>query len=147
MTEKPILHRDIEALLAFIEQRQHIPHDWSNEQDCVSFARGAVAAQTGIDHLAGVAPWTNIREARKVIQSLGGLEAAVDARLNRVAPAFARRGDIAAVPDEHFGIRLMIIEGATLVAPGDGGLVRLPRSAMTIAWDAASLAQSGNPDE
>jgi hypothetical protein len=44
------------------------------------------------------------------------------------------RGDIAGVPDADLGIHPMIVEGDMLVGPGDKGLRRLPRRAMTIAW-------------
>ena len=62
----------------------------------------------------------------------------MDRRLRRVPPALAQRGDIAGVPDPLFGVRLMVVDGVTLVGPGARGLERQPRSAMVIAWDAMS---------
>ncbi|MEO0872087.1 MAG: hypothetical protein AAFY19_09045, partial [Pseudomonadota bacterium] len=71
-----------------------------------------------------------------VARSLGGLRAVMNARLNRISPAMAQRGDIAGLPDAAFGVRLMVVEGATLVGPSKTGLKRLPRSAMRAAWSA-----------
>lgn len=136
--------RDIAALLAWIEAAQRRRFAWRRGRDCVSFALGGVLAQTGVDLLAGIRPWSTLREARAVAASAGGLEAKLDAHLDRVPPAQAQRGDVAGLPDRRFGVRLMLVEGRTLVAPGKHGLVRLDRAAMTIAWDAAS-ARPGLP--
>ncbi len=133
--------RDIAALIGLIEARSAVPFDWRGRgADCVSFAALAVEAQTGVNP-RGTLRWTSKRGALAAIKAEGGLEAAVDRRLDRIAPALAKRGDIAAVPDEELGIRLMIVEGAMLVGPGEGGLERQLRSEMTIAWDATSVFQ------
>ncbi len=128
------MDRDIPALIAAIEAHAARRFAWRRGRDCVSFAAACAKAQTGRDPLADVPQWRTRREARIVAEAAGGLEHALDARLARVAPALAQRGDIAGLPDPLFGIRLMIIEGETLVGPGARGLERLPRSAMTIAW-------------
>jgi len=128
--------RDIEALLRQIALRRAIPHSWKRGECCVSFAFACVEAQTGIDWLADIGWWTNWAEARRVARSIGGLKVALDDRLTRIAPAFAQRGDVAGLPDKAFGVRLMIVEGATLVGPGERGLEHLPRSAMRLAWSA-----------
>jgi hypothetical protein len=126
--------RNLEALLAFIAGRAATPHSWGREgNDCVSFAAGAVEAQTGKNPL-GRLRWRSPRGALRVVTRLGGMAAALDARFDRVAPGAAMRGDIAGVADPVFGIHPMIVEGDTLVAPGDRGLVRLPRAAMIAAW-------------
>lgn len=130
--------RDIAALLAWIEHAQDRSFAWRFGRDCVSFALGAVQAQTGVDLLADIPLWSTRAEALKVARSLGGLTAAIDARMERVPAAMARRGDVAALPDKAFGVRLMLVEGATLVAPSDHGLDRTLRSAMAWAWDAVS---------
>lgn len=130
------MRRDLVALIAEIELRRHLSHSWSGGRDCVGFALACVKAQTGIDHLADLPTWTSRREARAVAQSVGGLQAMLDERFNRVAPAMAQRGDIAGLPDAVFGVRLMIVEGVNLVGPGLAGLERLPRDAMTVAWSA-----------
>lgn len=127
--------RDIEAMIAFIEQRMARPFRWGT-QDCVRFAASAVQAETGENLLAGVPRWSSRREALSVLDQLGGLIAAVDARRPRIPAAFALRGDIAGIEDSLFGVRLMIVEGATLIGPGQRGLERLPREAMEMAWSA-----------
>lgn len=128
--------RDLNALLGFIAERAPMPHEWgSSRNDCVAYMAGAVKAQTGRDCLEGLS-WSSEIGARRVLRRLGGLEAAMDARFVRIAPAMAQRGDIAGIPDELLGVRIMIVEGATLVGPGARGEKRNPRAAMTIAWSA-----------
>lgn len=129
--------RNIPALLALIEQRTAIPFGWSQDCDCASFAALAALAQSGID-ARGALRWDGIAEAFAVIRAEGGLAIAFDRRFDRVPEAMAQRGDIAAVADLRLGIRMMVVEGATLAAPGKHGLERSPRSAMIIAWDAMS---------
>jgi hypothetical protein len=129
--------RDIPALLAEIERRAPLPHAWERGRCCVSSALACVKAQTGVDHLAGLPHWTTLEEALEVARSVGGLRAALDAAFNRTPPAFAMRGDIAALPDAEFGLRLMIVDGNTLVGPGEHGQDRLPRHAMRRAWSIA----------
>ena len=120
-----------------IEQQSAKSFSWRGGRDCVSFAARAVKAQSGVDIL-GSLKWNNRREAQAIIDAEGGLALAVDRRLERVPEALASRGDIAAVADAEMGIRLMVVEGRTLVGPGARGLARLPRSSMIIAWDAMS---------
>ena len=126
--------RDHEALLALLERRARSPFSW-RRWDCARFAAAAVKASTGRDVLGGLR-WRSRREAAVVIEQEGGLEAAVSRRLVPIAPALAARGDVAGVPDTLFGIRLMIVEGRTLVGVGERGLERCPRAAMTLAWSA-----------
>lgn len=129
--------RDIAALIALIEARSPRSFRWRRGRDCVSFAADCIEAQTGQDLLADLPRWKTGCEARAIAKAEGGLEVAVDNRLRRIAPALAQRGDIAGLPeDSPIGIRLMVVEGATLVAPGRRGLERLPRSAMVLAWSA-----------
>lgn len=131
-----MMARDIPALLAFLEEHQDTRHRWDAPFDCVTFALAAVWAQTGVDHLADIQDWSSRASALRVARGLGGLRKAMNDRFNQVAPALALRGDIAGLPDKAFGVSVAIVEGHTLVAPGDAGLVRLPRSRMTIAWSA-----------
>lgn len=130
------MSRDTQALIALIEARSSQAFGWQRGRDCVSFAAACVLAQTGTDLLAGMPAWRSRKQAMALAGAEGGLEAALDARLPRVAPALAQRGDIAGIDDPLFGVRLMVIEGATLVGPGTRGLERLPRSVMTRAWAA-----------
>lgn len=130
--------RDLAAFFALIERRSHIAFDWRNGRCCVAFMARSVKAQTGIDP-RGNLKWNSRRTALKVVAAEGGLIAAMDKRFDRVPPAMANRGDIAALPDRLFGIRLMMIEGETLIGPGKRGLERQPRGDMTIAWDTSSI--------
>lgn len=130
------MSRDLDALLAFIEARQKVAHAYHSQRCCVGFAMGAVKAQTGIDHLADLPNWNSAMSAHYVAKSVGGLRAALDDRFDRLAPASAQRGDIAGLADKAFGVRLMIVEGATLIGPGEHGLERLMRRDMHFAWSA-----------
>lgn len=132
--------RDYTALVAAIDARADRPFGWKNGRDCVSFAAACVKAQTGQSPLAGLPRWRSRAAAGAIAEAQGGLEAALDARFARVAPALAKRGDIAGLPDPLFGVRLMVIEGETLVGPGARGLERLPRSCMTLAWSIDEVA-------
>ena len=104
-----IVRRDQAALIAWIEAAQHRGFAWRRGRDCVSFALGGVEAQTGVDVLAGIALWSTLREARVVAAKDGGLAAQIDARMDRVPPALAQRGDVAGLPDKRFGVRLMLV--------------------------------------
>ncbi len=126
--------RNHDAMLAAIAGRAAMPFDW-RRNDCARFAAAMVSAQTGKTPLKGLR-WGTAAGATRVINRLGGMEAAVSARLTPIAPALARRGDVAGVPDEQLGLRLMIVEGETLIGPGERGLKRAPRAAMTHAWSA-----------
>lgn len=132
--------RDFTAFVETIEQARRRAFAWRRGRECVGFAGACIAAQTGRDPLAGVPHWRTRAEALAVAEAEGGLIAAIDARLDRVPPAMAGRGDIAGLPDPLFGVRLMVVEGDTLVGPGRRGLERLPRAAMTMAWSAGQGA-------
>lgn len=138
------MDRDIEALLAFIESRHNMPHEWGrNKNDCVSFALEAAKVQTGRGRASAVR-WHDEKSGLRAIKKLGGLEAAFDKYFQRIPPSMAQRGDIAGVPDERVGIHPMIVEGDLLVGPGDRGNRRLSRRAMTVAWSAV-LPQPKKP--
>lgn len=133
------MRRDLTALTAFIDSRQNVPHAIGrSKNDCISFALGAVEAETGIRVAASI-KWESPVAAMRALKKLGGVEKAFDRHFDRVPIAFAKRGDIAGVQDEELGIHPMIVEGDRLVAPGEKGNRRLPRSAMTIAWDATTV--------
>lgn len=129
------MQRNVMALLSFINERQSRPHEWSRKHgnDCVSFVLAAAKAQTGHDRATSI-KWHDEKSGLKAIKKAGGLEKAFDRWFRRIPPSQAMRGDIAGVPDERFGIHPMIVEGETLVGPGDKGNKRLPRKAMTAAW-------------
>jgi hypothetical protein len=133
------MKRNIPALIAFLDSRQSVPHAIGREaNDCVSFALAAAEAQLGIPMLPELR-WNSRSAALRLLKRFGSLEAAFDAHFERVAPAFAKRGDIAGVEDADFGIHPMIVEGSLLVCPGDRGNRRGPRSMMVCAWDVMSF--------
>ena len=99
-------------------------------------------AQTGID-VRGPLRWKSKREALQIILTQGGLEAIFDARFDRVPAALAQRGDIGAVVDAALGIKLLVIEGSTLVGPGETGLHRVSRRELLIAWSAPTARVPG----
>lgn len=138
--------RDVLALTAFLDERIATPFAWGRSaNDCVSFAAAAVEAQGG-DAQLGDLDWTDEDSAAEAIASLAdpetppgeALEAALDARFDRIPPAMAKRGDIGAIDDQNgpFGIQLFIVEGLTLVGPGVRGARRVRRSALVAAWSA-----------
>jgi hypothetical protein len=130
------MKRNVQALIAFIDSRQNTPYAWGRDKnDCISFALGAVEAQTGIK-VAPSLKWAGPKAAASIIKKFGSLEAALDAHFKRIPPAVAKMGDIAGVPDEAFGIHPMIVEGILLVCPGDKGNKRCQRRYMTCAWSA-----------
>ena len=113
-----------------------MPFAWGRDKnDCVSFAAAAVLATTGREIDFGGARWLTKVGAARVLKRLGGLEAAVDRHLARVTPAFAQRGDIAAILGSG-GLLLGVIEGDTIAGPCPTGIMRLPRAAAQMAWSA-----------
>lgn len=128
------MKRDLNALVRYLAERAPMPHEWGDKaNDCMSFPNGAVKAQTGKSVLRGL-KWKSQATAISLLRKQGGVEAVLDARFDRIPTALAMRGDIGIVPDDDLGVHPVIIEGATVCAPGMRGLKRLPRSAMTAAW-------------
>lgn len=127
--------RDTHALLLYLEQRAPLPHEFGAQaNDCVSFLAGAVKAQTRRNPL-GRLTWKNERAAIALLKREGGVEAALDARFERIAPAHAHRGDIGAIADDRLGLHPMLVAGRTLCSPGKRGLKHCPRALMVAAWD------------
>ena len=126
--------RNYDALVAFIAARERVPFAWAGNH-CAAFGAGAVQAQTGRNPLRDVRVTTE-KGALLAAARRGGLAVAISARLRPIAPSMARRGDIAGVPDDAFGVRVMVVEGETLVGPGPTGNRRAPPSAMICAWSA-----------
>lgn len=130
--------RNHTAWVAFLEARATVPFAWGRRaNDCISFAGQAVHALTGDDVLARCGhDWATRRGALRVLAAVGGRAAAADLMLTRLkSPGLAQRGDVGLVETEAFRA-LVVVEGHTLVGPGVSGLVRLPRSAMSLAWSA-----------
>jgi len=125
--------RDYGNLAAYLAGREAMPFAWgSRANDCISYGAGAIVAQIGIDPLGDLA-WNTEAEADALIETLGGLPAALSARLTEVAPALAQRGDIAGVMQGN-RLGIMVVEGMTLVGPGPRRAMRRPRKDMVQAW-------------
>lgn len=138
------LQRDPAALVQFIDSRHATAHAVGTDaNDCVAFALEAAYRQTGQRRAARLR-WTTLAQGMRIIARFGSLEAAFDHYFQRIAPAQAMRGDIAGVPVTPardglkpaalLDLHVMLVEGATLVGPGDSGNRRLPRSCMVCAW-------------
>ena len=127
--------RDLVGLAAFIDARQIMPHDW-NTNCCVRFMLGAVASQFGSAPSMRV-DWQDRRTARRAIAKVGGIEAETDRLFASIEPASAQTGDIGGVIDPADGFVLTIVHGPHIIAPGEHGIERQPRSAMVRAWRAA----------
>ena len=128
--------RDFNALVEYIAAREKTPFEWgSRATDCISYWSGGIEAMTDDNPLdwEPTLSWTTQEEAEAVLDGLGGLEAAVSARMTEIPVTMAQRGDGALVR----GVRcVMIVEGDTLVGPSERGNIRLPRSAAVKAWSA-----------
>lgn len=126
-----------ERLAAYLAE--HRPHRFAwGAHDCVSFAAGAVVAITGGQVLP--ARWANCAEAARQLRQAGGLAAAVDQVLPRLAaPALAQRGDIVLAQQPVASGRarrqwLAVADGARWWAPSREGLFCGPMAAALIAW-------------
>jgi hypothetical protein len=97
--------------------------------DCVLFAAGWLTHATGRDYLADVPRWSTKKQAMRIIRDLGGLEAAMDAKLRRIHPNLAADG--------HIGMykgRACIFSGPHIVGPGYDGLIFINRLEAEAAW-------------
>lgn len=112
----------------YLTRHLRVPFCWASH-NCVSFVAGYVKEATGIDHLAGILEWSNEQEARQIVKDMGGMEAILDSRFTRIAPHFAKDGDIALR-----GKTLGLVSGNYMVSPGEKGLVNMDRIGITCAW-------------
>lgn len=105
------------------------------ETDCLMLAAFGVLAVTGTDLRP---PRLRYRTERGAVQALArrgydGPVAAVDARLERIAPVFAQRGDVAAIirdGTETCGI----VTGSGLLVPTKSVPTFMPAVAASVAW-------------
>lgn len=99
------------------------------EFDCLLCAAGYVIPTTGIDYLAGQPKWTTAKEALRVVENLGGMEAILDTHFKRINPNLAKDGFIAL-----HNKTVCLFSGAHIVAPGPDGLVFIERTRAKCAW-------------
>ncbi len=121
-------------LALFTKDRRKTPYAWG-ENDCVTFAADAVWAITGVDPIEDIrGSWDSEEGARAVLEGLGGLIEAVDARFERVDPKFAQRGDVCLIRDAKGEPSLGVCVGAFAAAPGELEMLLTPMSKAKIAW-------------
>lgn len=121
-----------ERLVAYVDAHRDTPFVWG-ENDCATFAAGAVAALTGreikVPTVASAADY-----ARFVLRSGALRDHATDHLGDPLAsPAFAQRGDVVLLMfagREMLGVCL----GAEAVAPGDAGVLTVSMSTASAAW-------------
>lgn len=93
------------------------------QDDCCTFAAGAVEAITGDDPMpefrGRYRSKTGSLRALKTVGA-GTLEATLDGKFDRVEAAFAQRGDLVMT-----GTGLAVCIGADALQPGDGGPTRV----------------------
>ncbi|MFN3971239.1 MAG: DUF6950 family protein [Gemmobacter sp.] len=122
-------------LIAYVAAAAGMPFR-PGRHDCALFAAGAVAAMTGFD---GAAPWrgryTTLRGGLRVLRREGYADhlALVTAHLAPVPPAFARAGDLAAVPDTA-GTALGVVQGERIYVLRPEGLATVDLLVATHAW-------------
>lgn len=126
-----------EQLLDYVEQRRHMPFAWG-QNDCVSFAAGAVSAMTGAP-AASLLPveWATERQALRALESTGGLEAAVTRvlgpALQGLAARRAPRGSVVLV-ELQGRPTLGVSMGLSWCGPGEHGLVFRRMAEVDVAW-------------
>jgi hypothetical protein len=115
-------------LATYIGSHLQRPFQWG-ENDCVLFTVGWIEVATGRDYLGAYKPWSSAKEAIRKVDAAGGLEALFDANLKRIAPNFARDGDVALIDRTAF-----LFSGSHVVSVGESGLVFLDRMEAKCAW-------------
>lgn len=122
-----------EALHALVESRNAWPFAWG-EHDCCAFAADAVEAMTGTDPIADLRGYHDGPTAESLLDSLGGLEAAVTARLGQpIALLLAQRGDVVLVEIDQIKA-LAICLGDIAAVPGPRRLQFVDRACWMSAW-------------
>lgn len=102
------------------------------QDDCCTFAAGAVLAITGVDAMAEFrgryrTRIGSLRALRRI--GAGSLADTLDGKFGRIRPAFAQRGDLVMT-----GSGLAVCMGAEALQAGDEGLQRVPREEWVTAW-------------
>jgi hypothetical protein len=114
------------------------PFAWA-ENDCCTFAAGAVLAITGVDHLGPYrGKYATAKGATRILTKAGGLHGWVVKCLGEplARPALAQRGDVVLFETQDtFGpAALGICVGAQIAAPGPDRMVLVPLTLATAAW-------------
>jgi len=112
----------------YISDHLSQPFAWRGN-DCVTFAVGWLSIRANKDWLADIPPWTNAKEAIRVVKAMGGLETQFDKHLTRIKATAAKDGDIALI-----GRTVFIFVGPNIVGPGRQGLIFIDRMNAKCAW-------------
>lgn len=96
--------------------------------DCVLFAVGWAELASGRQYLPNVT-WKDEKSAQRAIKKVGGLEASFDKHLTRIAPNFAKDGDLALS-----GGIAYLFSGPHICGLGKDGLIFKSRMEAECAW-------------
>ena len=127
-----------------IEAGRDRPFEWG-KWDCCLFVADAILAVTGLDLANGLRlQYSSLREARWLLRARYGsssIEKSVATLFFRAgfpqsAPGLAQRGDpVMARQGRDFQIGVIGLNGSVVINSETKGLVRLPRSLVTRAWN------------
>lgn len=120
-----------EALSAYLDERRDMPFAWGTN-DCCAFAADAVQAVTGERPL--LPAYESERDALRLLRDRSLRERVGDVFGAEIAPAFARRGDLAVFMQDDERETLAVCVGDYLAAPGPDGMLLVPRAAAIAAW-------------
>lgn len=121
-----------ERLAAYVDAHRDTPFRWG-QNDCATFAAGAVEAITG--HPMEVPIVESAQDYARFVADLGALREHVTDHLGEplASPAFAQRGDVVLLlVDGRDSLGVCI--GAQVAAPGPTGLLVVPLSRASTAW-------------
>jgi hypothetical protein len=126
-----------ERLMALLDAEAARPFAWG-ESDCVvGLAARGVEAVTGTDPCADLrGRYKTARGAAGLLRRLGGLEAAVAARLGPplASPALAHRGDVAMLEERGMPVLGLCVGNGRLAVKAPDGLAHRPMSRAVRAW-------------
>jgi hypothetical protein len=119
-----------ERLAAYLDARRYMPFSW-RENDCTSFAAGAVEAITG--QMPPLPAYAHAGEAARLLMEQP-LRERVGALYGAEIPvSFAQRGDLVLMElDERE--TLGVWDGQYIAGPAADGMLLAPRSAAVCAW-------------
>jgi hypothetical protein len=127
-----------ERLADYLARSRGAVFAWGTN-DCARFAAGAVGALTG--QQVAMPAWVDKNTSVAVLRACGGIVAAVDAVLPRLAtPLLAWRGDVVLVQTSARRW-LAVCDGERAWAPGPAGLVATPMDRAVHAWGVGRCLQ------
>lgn len=127
-----------ERLADLIDANRQTPFQWG-VHDCALWGADVMEAQTGADFGAPFrGKYSDAEGAAEALRTFGAgtLIKTFDRHLERIAPAFAGRGDLVAKGRGRTAA-IGVCIGSEALFVGDDGLVRVPRSEWAAAWRVA----------